>query len=156
MPARSPTHSAAVGSTTPRLRVRIALGTSSMKLPGPRRVLAFRMLWAAALVLAWLALVVFSYRADPDHLSNRGIFFLLLYQALLVTCILVVYWLHRRLVVSKLYRGNLYHCSRLGALLATYLLFNVYLLTVRSWSGPYALVLLVAFALFELLALARK
>jgi hypothetical protein len=29
-------------------------------------------------------------------------------------------------------------------------------LTVRSWSGPYALVLLVAFALFELLALARK
>jgi hypothetical protein len=62
----------------------------------------------------------------------------------------------RRVITSRMYRDNLYHASRQGFLIATFIILNVYLSTMRSWSLTSALVLLVAFALFELLALARK
>jgi hypothetical protein len=138
------------------LWVRIALGQSTIRPPGGWMVLGFKLLWAVTMVLAWAALYSFGRRANPDVLSNRGVFFWLLYQALVVTCIPLVYWLHRRLLVSKLYRSNLGHCTRQGILLATFIVFNLYLSTVRSWSWSYALLAAAAFGLLELLALTRR
>gem|GEM_PF-2438156 len=138
------------------LRIRIALGESTIRPPGGWMVLGFKLLWATTVVLAWAALYAFGRRADPGVPANRGMFFWLLYQALVVTCILLVYWLHQRLVVSKLYRSNLGHCTRQGILVATFIVFNLYLSTVRSWSWSYALLAAAAFGLLELLALTRR
>jgi hypothetical protein len=74
----------------PPLPVRVAIGATAALRPSVWFRLAFRTLWLVAVTLAWLALAVYGHRESPDVASNRSVFLLLLYQALIATWIPLV------------------------------------------------------------------
>jgi hypothetical protein len=82
--------------------------------------------------------------------------FVLLYVALTSTLAPLAYIVSLRFLSSRLYRATVQHSLRQGALLSLWIVFNLLLRALQSWSLFTAIVSLGIIIVIELLALARK
>jgi len=123
-----------------------------------RRITNRGALYTMALLalLAWGALLAFTHFVSPSGLVNFVIFFALLFVALACTFAPLAYIISLRFISSQLYRVTLRHSLRQGLLLALWIVFNLLLRALHSWSLFTAIVSLGIVAVIEVLSLARK
>ncbi len=111
---------------------------------------------AAIAPLAWGGLLAFTYFEKPDSVMKFVVVFVLLFVALACTFTPLAYLISLRFISSRLYRATLRHALRQGILLALWIVFNLMLRAMHSWSIFTAIVSLGIVAVIELLSLARK
>ena len=107
-------------------------------------------------LLAWSALLAFTYFEPPNSVTKFVVVFFLLFVALACTLTPLAYLISLRFISSRLYRATLRHSLRQGMLLALWIVFNLMLRAMHSWSIFTAIVSLGIVAVIELLSLARK
>jgi hypothetical protein len=125
----------------------------------PRRRLTRRgALYSMALLglLAWGALLAFTHFEPPSGITNFAVVFILLFVALACTLSPLAYVISLRFISSRLYRATLRHSLRQGMMLALWIVFNLMLRALHSWSLFTAIVSLGIIAVIEVLSLARK
>ena len=125
----------------------------------PRRRLTRRgALYSMVLMalLAWGALLAFTHFEPPTSVTNFVVVFFLLFVALACTFSPLAYVISLRFISSRLYRATLRHSLRQGMLLALWIVFNLILRALHSWSIFTAIVSLGIIAVIELLSMARK
>ena len=105
---------------------------------------------AAAALCAWGGLLLFTYYVS---ISGPAIFvvFVLLALALFCTCTLLIY-----LVSWLIHHPGLVLALRESGLISTWLLFNLLLNTLRSWSLFSAIVSFGIIVIIEILVLGRS
>lgn len=106
--------------------------------------------------LAWIALLVYTRFVPPGDVLAFVVFFVLLFVALTSTFSPLAYVIGLRFISSRLYRATVRHSLRQGALLATWIVFNLLLRALQSWSIFTALVSLGILIVVEILSLAQK
>jgi hypothetical protein len=106
--------------------------------------------------LAWIALLVFTYFVPPRTVLAYATVFVLLGVALTSTLSPLAYLISLRFISSRLYRATVRHALRQGALLSLWIVFNLLLRTLHSWSLFVAIVSLGIVLVVELLSLGRK
>lgn len=111
---------------------------------------------AAIAPLAWGGLLAFTYFEPPTSTTKFVIVFALLFAALACTLTPLAYLISLRFISSRLYRATLRHSLRQGILLALWIVFNLVLRALHSWSIFTAIISLGIVAVVELLSLARK
>jgi hypothetical protein len=111
---------------------------------------------AAIAPLAWGGLLAFTYFEPPNNVMKFVVVFVLLFVALACTLTPLAYLISLRFISSRLYRATLRHSLRQGILLALWIVFNLMLRALHSWSIFTAIVSLGILAVIELLSLARK
>jgi hypothetical protein len=123
-----------------------------------RRITNRRTLFTMALLalLAWCALLLFTRFVPPRSIASFTIFFALLFVALFCTLSPLAYVIGLRFITSRLYRATLRHSLRQGLLLSLWIMLNLMLLALRSWSLFTAIVSLGIVVVIEALSLARK
>jgi len=119
-----------------------------------RRGALFSMILMA--LLAWSALLAFTHFEPPSGITNFVVVFVLLFVALAGTFSPLAYVISLRFISSRLYRATLRHSLRQGILLALWIVFNLVLRALHSWSLFTAIVSLGIIAVIEVLSLARK
>ena len=131
---------------------------STNKFVQKRRVTRRGALYTIALLalLAWGALLVFTHFEPPTDITNFVVVFILLFVALACTFSPLAYIISLRFISSRLYRATLRHSLRQGILLALWIVFNLMLRALHSWSLFTAIVSLGIIAVIEVLSLARK
>ncbi len=107
-------------------------------------------------LLAWGALLAFTHFEPPNSIVNFVVVFILLFVALASTLSPLAYVISLRFISSRLYRATLRHSLRQGMLVALWIVFNLILRALHSWSLFTAIVSLGIIAVIELLSLARK
>ncbi|MGH2497351.1 MAG: hypothetical protein ACRDIV_21835 [Ktedonobacteraceae bacterium] len=107
-------------------------------------------------LLAWGALLAFTHFEPPNAVMNFVVVFILLFVALASTFSPLAYLISLRFISSRLYRATLRHSLRQGILLAFWIVFNLVLRALHSWSLFTAIVSLGIIAVIEVLSLARK
>ena len=107
-------------------------------------------------LLAWGALLAFTHFEPPNSIVNFVVVFILLFVALAGTLSPLAYVISLRFISSRLYRATLRHSLRQGMLVALWIVFNLILRALHSWSIFTAIVSLGIIAVIELLSLARK
>jgi hypothetical protein len=107
-------------------------------------------------LLAWGALLAFTYFEPPGSVMKFVVVFVLLFVALACTFTPLAYLISLRFISSRLYRATLRHALRQGLLLALWIVFNLVLRAMHSWSIFTAIVSLGIVAVIELLSMARK
>ncbi|HLQ10657.1 MAG TPA: hypothetical protein VK134_03575 [Ktedonobacteraceae bacterium] len=107
-------------------------------------------------LLAWGALLAFTHFEPPNSIVNFVVVFILLFVALAGTLSPLAYVISLRFISSRLYRATLRHSLRQGMLVALWIVFNLILRALHSWSLFTAIVSLGIIAVIELLSLARK
>ena len=125
----------------------------------PRRRLSRRgALFSMTLMalLAWGALLAFTHFEPPNSITNFVVVFILLFVALACTFSPLAYVISLRFISSRLYRATLRHSLRQGMLLATWIVFNLVLRALHSWSIFTAIVSLGIVVVIEVLSLAKK
>ena len=123
-----------------------------------RRVRKRTALYAMMVIapLAWIGLLLFTRLVPPRTTMAFVTVFVLLYFALTSTIAPLAYIIGLRFLSSRLYRTTVRHSLRQGALLALWVVFNLALRALQSWSIFTAVVSLGIVVVIELLALARK
>ncbi|HJT57909.1 MAG TPA: hypothetical protein VJ761_15510 [Ktedonobacteraceae bacterium] len=123
-----------------------------------RRVRKRTALYAMMVIapLAWIGLLLFTRLVPPRTTMAFVTVFVLLYVALTSTIAPLAYIIGLRFLSSRLYRTTVRHSLRQGALLALWVVFNLALRALQSWSIFTAVVSLGIVVVIELLALARK
>lgn len=106
--------------------------------------------------LAWAALFVFTYFVPPQTVLAYATFFVLLGVALTSTLSPLAYFISLRFISSRLYRATVRHALRQGALLSLWIVFNLLLRALHSWSLFVAIVSLGIIIVIEVLSLGRK
>jgi hypothetical protein len=106
--------------------------------------------------LAWAALLVFTHFVPPQTVLAYATFFVLLGVALTSTFSPLAYFISLRFISSRLYRATVRHALRQGALLSLWIVFNLLLRALHSWSLFVAIVSLGIILVVEVLALGRK
>lgn len=106
---------------------------------------------------AWVTLGLFGKFISPNSPLARVAFLLLLFLALTTTLApiarLVAFWL----VGSKWYHlHGVRHAVRQSALIALAIVANLALVALEAWSWIDIILLVIAIALIEIIALARK
>ena len=125
----------------------------------PRRRITRRgALYSMALLalIAWGALLAFTHFEPPTAITNFVVVFILLFVALACTFSPLAYLISLRFISSRLYRATLRHSLRQGFLLSFWIVFNLVLRSLHSWSLFTAIVSLGIIAVIEVLSLARK
>lgn len=107
-------------------------------------------------LLAWCALLLFTRFVSPTSIAAYVTFFVLLAVALTSTLSPLAYMIGLRFISSRLYRATMRHSLRQGALLSLWIVFNLLLRALHSWSIFTAIVSLGIVMVIEVLALARK
>ena len=107
-------------------------------------------------LLAWGALLAFTYVEPPNSVTKFVVVFVLLFVALACTITPLAYLISLRFISSRLYRATLRHALRQGVLLALWIVFNLVLRALHSWSIFTAIVSLGIVAVVELLSMAKK
>ena len=106
--------------------------------------------------LAWIGLLLFTRFVPPQTTAAFVTVFVLLYVALTSTLAPLAYVISLRFLSSRLYRATVRHSLRQGALLSLWIVFNLALRALQSWSLFTAIVSLGIIIVIELLAMARK
>jgi hypothetical protein len=108
-------------------------------------------------LVAWLCLGLFGKFVAPESAGARLVFLLLLLMALTATFTPAAQLIGSRLVRSKTYaQHRLRHAFRQGGLLALAIVANLTLKALDAWSWADVILIALAVALIELIALARK
>jgi hypothetical protein len=106
--------------------------------------------------LAWVALLLFTHFVPPQTILAYVTFFILLSVALTSTLSPLAYFIGLRFISSRLYRATLRHALLQGALLSLWIIFNLLLRALHSWSLFVAIVSLGIILVIEILSLGRK
>ena len=106
--------------------------------------------------LVWGGLLFFTRFVPPRTIPAFIAFFILLGVALTSTFSPIAYFISLRFLSSRLYRATVRHAIRQGALLSLCIIFNLILLSLRSWSVFTAIVILAVAIIIEVVSLARK
>ena len=106
--------------------------------------------------LAWGGLLLFTHFVPPQTVLAYVTFFVLLSVALICTFSPLAYFISLRFISSRLYRATMRHALRQGALLALWIVFNLLLRVLHSWSIFTAIVSLGIVIVIEVLSLGRK
>src|SRR5437899_11896409 len=106
--------------------------------------------------LAWAALLIFTHIVPPQSVQAYVTFFVLLGVALPCTLSPLAYFISLRFISSRLYRATVRHALRQGALLSLWIVFNLLLRALHSWSLFVAIVSLGIILVVEVLSLGRK
>jgi len=125
----------------------------------PRRRITNRSaIYILALValLAWCALLLFTHFVPPTSIAAYVTFFVLLAVALTSTLSPLAYVIGLRFISSRLYLATMRDSLLQGALLSLWIVFNLLLRALHSWSIFTAIVSLGIVMVIEVLALARK
>src|SRR5216683_3633061 len=108
-------------------------------------------------LLAWGGLLLFTRFVSPQAVLAYVTFFVLLSVALTCTFSLLAYFIGLRFISARLlYRATMRHALRQGALLALWIVFNLLLRVLHSWSIFTAIVSLGIVLVIEVLSLGRK
>ena len=123
-----------------------------------RRVSRRRALYMMLVIapLSWIGLLLFTRFVPPRTTLAFVTVFVLLYVALTSTLAPLAYIISLRFLSSRLYRATVRHSLRQGALLSLWIVFNLAIRALQSWSIFTAVVSLGIVVVIELLALARK
>ena len=106
--------------------------------------------------LAWAALLLFTHFVPPQAVPAYIVFFALLGIALTSTLSPLAYFISLRFVSSRLHRVTVRHALREGALVSLWVVFNLLLRALHSWSLFVAIVSLGIIIVIEVLSLGRK
>src|SRR6266487_3146912 len=106
--------------------------------------------------LAWVALLVFTHFVPPQAVQAYVTFFVLLSVALTSTLSPLAYFISLRFISSRLHRATMRHALRQGALLSLWIVFNLLLRALHSWSIFVAIVSFSIILVIEVLSLGRK
>ena len=104
-------------------------------------------------LLAWAALLTFTYFMWPPTIWVFVAFFVMLAVALISTFSLLIYIIGRN--VFSLYQ-TMRPAVRQSTLLSLVIIFNLLLRALNSWNIIMAIVIFIAAVILEILALARK
>ena len=107
-------------------------------------------------LLAWAALLVFTHFVPPQSVQAYTTFFVLLGVALTCTLSPVAYFVGKRLTSSRPHRATMRNALREGALVSLWVVFNLLLRSLHSWSLFIAIVSLGTVVVIEILSLGRK
>ncbi|HEY3992512.1 MAG TPA: hypothetical protein VGM01_06475 [Ktedonobacteraceae bacterium] len=103
----------------------------------------------------WGALFVFTYFIRPQNLPAILAVFILLSAALLCTCTLLIYLISWAILAARARRPSLTQALREGGLITAWLIFNLLLSTLHSWSIFTMIVSFGIIVVVELLVLGR-
>jgi hypothetical protein len=106
--------------------------------------------------LAWAALLVFTHFIPPQAVLAYVTFFVLLDVALTSTLSPIAYFISVHFTASRLHRATMRHALREGALVSFWVVFNLLLRALHSWSLFVAIVSLGIIIVIEVLSLGRK
>ena len=106
--------------------------------------------------LAWGGLLLFTRFVPPQTIQAFVVFFALLGVALTCTLSPLIYFISLRFLSSRLYRTTVRHALRQGMLLSLWVVFNLLLRALHSWSIFTAIVSLAIIVVIEVLSLGRK
>ena len=120
----------------------------------PARAALYTMMLIAP--LAWIGLALFTRFVPPQTVLAFITVFVLLGVALTSTLSPIAYFVVRRFLSSRLYRATVRHALRQGTLVSLWIVFNLMLRSLHSWSLFTAIVSLGIVIVIELLSLARK
>lgn len=107
-------------------------------------------------LLAWAALLVFTHFIPPQSVQAYATFFVLLGVALICTLSPLAYFVGRRFSSSRLHRATMHNALREGALVSLWVVFNLLLRALDSWSLFVAIVSIGIIIVIEVLSLGRK
>ena len=106
---------------------------------------------------AWVTLGLFGKFVSPTSVLTRIAFLLLLFLALAATLAPIAHLAAFWLVRSKWYHVHgARHAVRQGALIALAVVANLALVALGAWSWIDVILITIAIALIEIIALARK
>jgi hypothetical protein len=106
--------------------------------------------------LAWAALLIFTHIVPPQSVQSYVTFFVLLGVALSSTLSPLAYFISHRFISSRLHRATMRHALREGTLVSLWVVFNLLLRALHSWSLFVAIVSLGIIIVIEVLSLGRK
>jgi hypothetical protein len=106
-------------------------------------------------LLAWGGLLLFTRYVPPQGVPAFLVFFVLLGVALLCTLTLLIYLITLAILVRRARRPRLSLALRQGGLISAWLLFNLLLRALHSWSIFTAAVSFGIIVVIEFLALER-
>jgi hypothetical protein len=109
-------------------------------------------------LLAWAALLVFTHFVPPQSVQAYAAFFVLLGVALTCTLSPVAYFVSKRFTSSplQLQGATMRNALREGTFVALWVVFNLLLRALHSWSLFVAIVSLGIIIVIEVLFLGRK
>jgi hypothetical protein len=107
-------------------------------------------------LLAWGGLLLFTRFIAPQSVPSFLGFFALLSVALLCTLILLISLITRSLLIGRTTRLRLSQATRQAALISAWIIFNLLLRLLHSWSIFTAVVSFGIIVVIEFLALGRK
>jgi hypothetical protein len=104
---------------------------------------------------AWGGLLLFTYYIQPKGAPAVIGAFLLLSPALFCTCTLLTYLISRVVLARRGRRPNVSLAVRQGGLISAWLIFNLLLRSLHSWSVFIAVVSFGIIVVIELLVIGR-
>ncbi len=107
-------------------------------------------------LLAWGALLLFVNNVPPQSVWSFIVFFALLGVALFCTLAPLIHLATRKLLARRISGPTTGHALRQALLLDIFIVFNLFLRVLHSWSLFTALVSLGIVVIVELLALSGK
>ena len=123
-----------------------------------RRKLSARALlitMSIVMLLAWGGLLLFTRYVPPQSVPAIAAVFLLLSVALFCTFVPLTYLITRAIFAARSRRPRLSQAMREGGLIAAWLIFNLLLRILQSWSIFTALVSFGIIVVVEILVLGR-
>ena len=110
-----------------------------------------------AALVCWGALAGVVYALSPEALYARHTFFAALGGAIFFTLSPIIRAVTLQFAHSRLYQETVtFHAARQAFLVSVFITGNLFLQMNRAWNGLVALLLLGAFAVIEIVLLARR
>ena len=116
----------------------------------------FLIMLAITALLAWSGLLLFTRYIAPESAPAFLVFFVLLGLALLCTLAPLIYLITRGILARRLYRPTMIQVVREGGLISAWVIFNLLLRVLYSWSIFTAIVSFGIIVVTEILALSWK
>jgi len=110
-----------------------------------------------AAVMCWCGLAGIIYALDPTDPTARLAFFAALAAAIFFTLSPIIRAVSLQFSNSRLYQEGLgFQAARQALMISAFVTVNLFLQMNRAWNGLMALLLLGAFAVIEIVLLARR
>jgi hypothetical protein len=117
---------------------------------------AFLIVLTITALLAWGGLLLFTLLVPPQGWLALLVVFVLLGLALLCTLTPLIYLVTRAILARRLYRPTLIQVVREAALISAWVIFNLLLRVLYSWSLFTAIISFGIIVVIEILALSWK
>ncbi len=123
-----------------------------------RKISARTLLISMSIValLAWGGLLLFTRYVPPGSVLAFVVFFTLLSVALLCTLVPLIHLLTRGILARRIAHPTMRHALRQASLISIFIVFNLLLRVLQSWSLFTAVVSFGIIVVIEMLALGGK